>query len=301
MIVAALLAGAAAYVVSNLQQKVYEAQATLIVGQSLSAANPDYTQLLVAENLTATYTAVARTRPILEDVISELKLEVEPDALAGRVHVAAPQNSTLITITAQDTIPSRAAAIANAVADQLIAASPAIQGREAAFQRSIDDDLAATQDLIDATQARADKLIALDSRTATEESDLQALEGRLASLRSTYATLLSFSSGTATNLLTVIEPAEAPELPVPPRTLLNTLLAAALGLLAVVGVAFLMEQLDDSIKDSEAVQELTGLSTLGTIAQMKGARGRRELYRLATLLLSAIAGRRVLPHAAHEH
>ena len=78
MIVAAVLAGAAGFVVSNLQQKVYEARATLIVGQALSAANPDYSQLLVAQNLSATYAAVAETRPILESVIAELGLESSP-------------------------------------------------------------------------------------------------------------------------------------------------------------------------------------------------------------------------------
>ena len=69
MVLAAVLAGAAAFAVSSLQQKVYEARATLIVGQALSAANPDYTQLLVAQNLSATYVAVAKTRPNLEGVM----------------------------------------------------------------------------------------------------------------------------------------------------------------------------------------------------------------------------------------
>ena len=284
MVGAAVLSGAAAYVVSGLQPKVYEAKATLIVGQALSAANPDYTQLLVAETLTATYTSVARTRPILEHVISDLGLDVTPEDLAGRVQVAAPENSTLITITAQDTVPSTAAAIANAVATGLIDASPAIQGREAAFQKSIDDGLAATQDLIETTQTRVDALAVLETRTAAQETELQTLEGRLASLRSTYATLISFSSGAATNLLTIIEPAVAPTTNVLPRTLLNTLLASAFGMLAVFGLAFLTEQLDDSIRDPESVREHTGLSTLGTIAPMKGPRARGEIYRLATLL-----------------
>ena len=93
-------------------------------------------------------------------------------------------------------------------------------------------------------------------RTAQQEAELQALEGRLANLRSTYATLLSFSSGSATNLLTVLEPATAPTSPVAPRILFNTLLAAALGMLLVVGVAFVAEQLDDRIKDPDAVQDM---------------------------------------------
>ncbi len=87
MLVAAVVAGAAAFVVSNLQQKVYEAKATLIVGQALSAANPDYSQLLVAQNLSATYAAVAKTRPILESVIKDLGLETTPGELAKRVQV----------------------------------------------------------------------------------------------------------------------------------------------------------------------------------------------------------------------
>ena len=84
MLVAAVMAGAAAFVVSNLQQKVYEAKATLIVGQALSAANPDYTQLLVAQNLSSTYATVAKTRPILESVIKDLGLE----ASTGRAREA---------------------------------------------------------------------------------------------------------------------------------------------------------------------------------------------------------------------
>ena len=284
MVVAVLLSAAAAFVVSSLQQKVYEARTTLIVGQALSAANPDYSQLLVAQDLSATYAAIAKTRPILERLVANLKLEVTPEELASKVTVDAPGGSTLLFITAQDTVPSRAAAISDDLAKQLIAASPTIQGREAAFQKSIDEDLAATQDLIDASQARADALVALDERSAEQDAELQTLEARLTSLRATYATLLSFSSGTATNLLTVIEPAEAPTSPVLPRTLLNTLLAAALGLLVVIGIAFLKEQLDDSMKDPEAVEEVTGLSTLGTIAKMKEAGGRNEIYQLASLL-----------------
>ena len=196
----------------------------------------------------------------------------------------APRDSTFLNISAQDTDPARAAAIANGLAAQLIDASPSIQGREAAFQESIDEDLAATQALIERTQASADALIAVANPTAEQETELQALEGRLASLRSTYTTLLSFSSGSATNLLTVLDPAAPPTSPVSPRILFNTLLAAALGMLVVIGVAFVAEQLDDRIRDPDAVQEVAGLSTLGTIARMTSSRGRKEFYQLAGLL-----------------
>ena len=300
-LICAALAGVAGFLVSNLEQPVYEARTRLIVGQALSAANPDYSQLQVAQNLSATYAVVAKTGPILGAVGSKLSPPLSPGALASRVQVDAPRDSTFLNISAQDTDPARAAAIANGLAAQLIDASPTIQGREAAFQQSIDEDLAATQALIERTQTSADALVEVANPTVQQETELQALEGRLASLRSTYTTLLSFSSGSATNLLTVLDPAAPPTSPVSPRILFNTLLAAALGMLVVVGVAFVAEQLDDRIKDPDAVQDVAGLSTLGTIARMTSSRGRKEFYQLAGLLYPSLELRGGLPDAAHEY
>jgi len=284
LVACVLLAAGAAFLLTSLQQKVYEAKATLIVGQSLSAVNPDYNQLLVSQRLSTTYAVVATTRPILESVVAELGLDSSADELRGRVVADTPQNNTLLTITARDADPARAAAIANALADKLIAASPAIQGREIEFQTSIDADLKGTQDQITATQARAEALMGLAKRTAAQDAELATLEGRLVSLRSTYATLLSYSSGTGSNLLTVVEPAVAPTSPVSPRPLLYTLLAAVVGLLVCAAIVFVIEYLDDTIKSSSDVQEVLQLPTLGVVARMKGERGRSEIYRLVTLL-----------------
>jgi polysaccharide biosynthesis transport protein len=284
LVVSVVLAGGAAFVFSSLQQKVYEAKSTLIVGQSLSAVSPDYNQLLASQRLSTTYAAVATKRPILDTVIGQLRLDVTADELSKHVQANAPLDSTLLTIVAQDADPARAAAIANALAQQLIAASPAIQGRQAEFQASIDADLKATQDQISAIQAQVETLSGLPSRTAAQDAELATLEGRLVSLRSTYATLLSFSSSNASNLLTVVEPAVAPISPVSPRPLLNTLLAAIVGLLLGAAIVFVVEYLDDTIKNSDDVQAVVDLPTLGPIARMKGDKGRSEIYRLVALL-----------------
>ena len=284
LLVSVLLAAGVAFAVSSALPKTYEATARLNVGMSLSAVNPDYNQVLVSQSLSTTYATVATTRPILDAVITQLGLGVTSDDLLKRVRADAALGSTLLSITAQDGDATRAAAIANAMAAQLVAASPDIQGRQAAVEASIDSDLAATQDQITTTQSALDTLSGLTSLTPAQNADLATLEGRLTSLRATYATLLSFSSSNASNLLTVVEPAVAPSSPVSPRPLLNTLLAAILGLLVAAGVAFGAEYLDDAIKDADEVQEVTGLSTLGTIARMKGDRSRSEIYRLVSLL-----------------
>ena len=284
MVVATIASGGIAFVVSRAEPKVYEARVALSVGQALSASNPDLTQMLVAQNLTSTYATVAKTRQNLQAVIAQLGLDDTPEELSDRVQVDTPSASTLLSITAQDGSPEQAAAIANAMADRLIAVSPAIQGREAQFQDSIDKDLQATQDQIGSTQDRVDELDGLQTRTPSQEAELSTLEGRLATLRSTYVTLLSYSSANATNLVTVIDPAVPPTSPVLPRVALNTILAALFGLLAVIAIAVIAEQLDDSIKDPDEISRLTSLNTLGAIPQMKTSRGRSEIYQLASVL-----------------
>jgi len=284
LIASVVLAGGIAYLITSQLPKVYEAKATIVVGQSLSGLNPDYNQLLASQRLSTTYATVATTRSILEKVISQLGLEMSVDELRGSVVADIPQSDTLLRITARDSDPSRAAAIANSVTDQLIAASPSIQGHQLDVQASIEADLKATQEQISTTQRQVEALTAIAERTALQEGQLQTLEGRLVTLRSTYAGLLSYSSGNASNQLTVLDRAVASNVPVAPRPLLYTVIAAILGLLLVGGILFLRGYLDDSIKTAEDIQLSVGLPTLGSVVRMKGDRGRKEMYRLVTLL-----------------
>jgi succinoglycan biosynthesis transport protein ExoP len=284
VVASVILAAGAAFVASSLQEKVYEAKTTLIVGQALSGVNPDYSQLLASQRLSTTFAAVARTRPNAAVVIKDLGLDQTPDDLLERVVVEAPTDSTLITISAQDSDPTLAAAIANGLAEQLIAVSPALGGRQTDLQESIDADLEATQTQIDSTQTRIEVLNGLTERTPEQEAELSTLSGRLITLRSTYATLLSYSSGNASNLITVVEPAVPPVAPVSPRPLLNTLLAAVLGLLVAVGIAWVVHRLNDAVGDADDIQDATGLSTLGAIVRMRRDGERSEIYQLAALL-----------------
>ena len=284
LIAGVVLSALAAFGLSSIQQRIYEAKATLIVGQALQVLNPDVNQLNVSTRLSTTYAAVATKRPALEAVISELHLDQTPEQLAKHVFADAPTDSTLLTITADDPDPATAAAIANSLAELLIDSSPAIQGVQSDLQASIQAQLKATLDQIEATQAEVERLGALKSPTQGDLTTLEGLQGRLVTLRSTYASLLSASAQSASNLLTVVEPAIAADTPVSPRTLLNTLLAAVVGLLLALAVAAIVEYLDDRVKNADMVQDVARLSTLGSIARMNIGRGRQEFYRLATLI-----------------
>lgn len=285
IIVVVVVAAVAAFGYSNVQPKVYEADATLVVGQSLSAVSPDYTTLLASQSLSTTYATVATTRPQLQQVIDSLKLSTNPTDLAKRVSASAAIDSTLITITADDSDPAQAASIANALAAALIAVSPSVQGRETDVQKFVDADLQTTQAAIVAAQTEANGLNGLSARTPAQDARLAVLQADLTSLQSTYATLLGFSSAGSANLVTVIQPAVAPASPISPRPLLNVLIAVLLSLLLVAAVIMLLAYLDDRVQTPEAAEELTGLPTLGTVLTMTGKDGdRSEIYRLATLV-----------------
>jgi capsular exopolysaccharide synthesis family protein len=280
-----VLAGGAAYFVSINLPKVYEGNVTLIVGQGIEAANPDLNQLLASQRLSQTYAELATTSPLLQQVISKNGLGITPEEFRKRIDATAPRDSTLVHLTVRDEDPNRAAALANSLAAAMVAASPAIAGRDSQTQHFIDTDLAAIQADIQETQGEIQRLTALPYRSAGDDQELQTLQARIVILRQTYATMLGFSSNSGANLLTVVDPASPPETAASPRVLLNTIIAAVVGLLLALGIAFLLESLDDTVKSPDDVEAVAGLPTLGTITKMKGVgTGRKEFYQLATLL-----------------
>ena len=63
----------------------------------------------------------------------------------------------------------------------------------------------------------------------------------------------------------VIDVAKIPEKPVKPRPLLNTAIAGVLGVMLGIGVVFLVEYLDNTIKTPEDIERYVGLPVLGII------------------------------------
>lgn len=285
LLIAGVVVGAgSAFLVSNALPRTYEATTTLIVGQSLSAANPEYNDVLTSQRLSQTYSRLATTRPLLDRVIGKLGLATTAEELSATVRAQATRDSTLIEIVATDRDPTQAAAIANALSEELLSASPAIQGRQLGVQRYIDDELAALQSQMETAQAEIARLAGVADRTAEQNRDLEAAQLRLLTSRSTYTTLLSFSSTSSPNLLTVVEPAIPALEPATPRVLLNTLLAAIVGLMISLAIVFVVEHLDDSIKSVDDVEAIVGLPTLGGIPRMRRDDTGNPIYRLATLL-----------------
>ena len=77
----------------------------------------------------------------------------------------------------------------------------------------------------------------------------------------------------------IIDPAIAPKYPVKPRKKLNLILGMLVGLGLGVGIAFVMEYLDNSIQTMEDVEDL-GLSIMATIPFIKPEEGNGMLSRV---------------------
>jgi len=67
----------------------------------------------------------------------------------------------------------------------------------------------------------------------------------------------------------LVDLAVEPGSPISPRVHVNVALALVLGLVATVGLTFLLEYLDRSIKDPDEISRLLDLPTLGVIPQME--------------------------------
>jgi polysaccharide biosynthesis transport protein len=276
------LAVIVALVVSLALPKSYESRVTLVVGQSLTSVNPEYNQLLASQRLSQTYAALATTRSILERVIRDLGLDMDHRTLESRTTVDLPKDSTLLSITVLDGDPGRAADIANAIAEELIAISPTVQGQRPDASAG-DAERRALQARIQGLQAQIDVLDRNPARTPAEQAELERLQASIVTLWSSYWTLLGDGSNPAANYLAVVDPAFAPDDPASPRIVLNVLLAAIIGLLAALAQVFALERLDEKIRSAEHVAEATGASTLSAIPRRPGEDFRNPLYSMVTL------------------
>ena len=270
IVLGTLVAGVTAFVVSRRMTPVYEASVTLLIQQ---ANNPSltYSDILGSERLARTYAELLKKQMILEAAAGRLGLEeIDEDD----VSVQSVRDTQLIELKVEHISRQLAVEIANTIPAVFIERNEAMQlSRFSESKESLASELSRLQADIQAAEARIEAIG--EPATAEEEAELARLQMGLTQYRSSYATLLASYEATrvaeasAIDNVVVVQEATLPEEPVRPRTMLNTLLAAVVGAMLAVGTVFLIEYLDDTLKSSEDVTRVLGLSTLGAIAHMR--------------------------------
>jgi len=272
IILGTVLAAGTAYVVNKLTTPVYRATTTLVINQS-SSYTPvtDYTSLLTSQQLAKTYVELIKKTPTLSAVIANLKLDLTPPQLLGKLTVSAVANTTLLTISVDDENPKNAQALADEIARVFVS-----QIRDAQHERfgSSEDNLSQAMKQLQDNIATTQKSLS-DARAAAtvNSAEIARLDSTVVQYQTSYSNLLkSYEDLRATEArmadsLYVAEPADLPKSPIRPQTFTNTLLAAVVGAMLAVGVVFLIEYLDDTVKSHDDIEAL-GASSVGTVGRI---------------------------------
>ncbi|MDI6902028.1 MAG: polysaccharide biosynthesis tyrosine autokinase [Anaerosomatales bacterium] len=277
-----------AVVVSLVQPPVYEGTAKVLIAEKDTGAallGTVFSEFSQPERGLQTQVQLMQMRPIYEDTIRTLGLGITPDALAGKVEVAAVGQTNVVEITARDTDPALAAQIANTVAGEFVQWSrdykrESIQAAITEVESRLSEaesDILELADRIDAS-GRTDQL---DAELAIATGSYTELAAQLEQLKINE----QLERGTGA----VVSPAVQAEDPVEPSPARNGALGLAVGLVFGLGMAFLYEYLDNTIKSSDEAEKLLDAPVLGLIPAEKFEKGEKRRVTLLTHPTSAAA------------
>ena len=263
-----------ALLVSYLQTPRYAATAKLLLKQRSADS--------LFESNNQTYVDPARSVDTEIEVIKTepvRKLVRQRIGTSPSVQVRSVGETDLVTIRAESTDPKRPAVVANAYAtayidfrrkqafDELSSASEEVQTKITEIQAQIDSlgsTLATLPTCVDpratpeACNQRATAEATVNQRRTTLISQLGLFQQRLDQLQ--------VDSALARGGAQLVTPASTPVEPFAPKPMRNAVLAVVLGLMLGVGLAFLVDHLDDSIKGKEDFERaVPGVDVLGLI------------------------------------
>ncbi len=272
LLVASVTAGVIGYFLVEQLPFVYRTQTTLMVGRAIDNPNPSSNELGLTQQLANTYADIAQRNVVKQGVMQTLGLTWLPD-----YSVRVIPNTQLIEITVVDTNPVRAQAVANELANQLIlqtptGANPFQEQRQTFINQQLvelESDIQATKEEIERQQTQLAEMFSA-RQIADTQANIQALQSKLRALQANYAALLANTDKGAINTISVIEEANLPRRPVGPNRTAAIILATLVGFFLATGVAYLLDYLDDSIKNPEEVREVLGMTTLGVIPLVNG-------------------------------
>lgn len=251
MVISIILASASAYLYWKDQPPVYQARVALIIGNSAQSINPNEHQLGIERTLATFYAEMTKRQPITQAVIQRLGLNMQPEKLADAIYPNVIADAQILEIYVYDTDPRRAALLATAFAEELIAQSPSSRlqqsGQEEFVQGQIKDLQLKMSAVDDQLRALRDELPLLVSASdlAEAQAKISELESVHTGYLDTYRNLLEILSGQDVNSLSIIEPATIPTNSVSTSLITTLLIAIAGGLVLSIGAILVLEFSDD--------------------------------------------------------
>ncbi len=109
----------------------YESTTKMYIINRQSNETLTYTDLQTGTQLTKDYQELVTSRPVLEEVRSELSLDIDNDELKEKINVDVPTDTRIVTITVEDSSPEMARAIADSIRNSASAHISAVMNTEA--------------------------------------------------------------------------------------------------------------------------------------------------------------------------
>lgn len=299
---AAVIVFVTAALITFTTKPVYQASALLVIekerggvvqnGSMVENSNDDYYQ---------TQYKLLQSRSLLQRVYTDLKLSETSEfadprgmvKLQKAVTISPVQRSRLVYVRVDSHDAMLAAAIANRLS-------------EAFVEQNLANQLFISKEVLQALQAKGGDSNAADLPAVVNSPLIQSLKGEYAKLQSSYAELYSrytekhptvirvkssmvaldsqIRSETARivasmktelsgqlkgNNVRIIDTALVPESPIKPKKSTNLLLGLLGGLSLGLGLAFLIEMLDQSVRTQEDIENKLGQPFLGVLPQTR--------------------------------
>jgi capsular exopolysaccharide synthesis family protein len=268
-----------------IQKPIYSATTSVLLQTRVSERifQPSQQQ----QNATPDTTRVATEIEVMQS-LSVQKAAAEVLGRSPKVDISARGGTDVVGISAQDPDPKEAARVAQTYAEtyvkvrrdqtvqDLLDASTTIQQQVDKLKAQVADLDRPVSDLnsqIAAAQNPDDRARLSQQRDQLQQqnaSQIQAVQARITTYTAQLDNLQVAGNLTQTGGAQIVSSAQVPTSPVSPTPLRNALIALFVGALFGIGLAFLREYLDDTIKSKDDVDvALGGLSVLTIVPRVE--------------------------------
>ena len=275
-VTAALIVGGGGYLFSLRTPPVYQTSTRVLVSSAQPAGPTSYDDTLASANLANTYRELVHDPFILRQTIDSLRLRLTPSRLDQKIDAQIVRDTPLLEITAQDGSPTRAAAIADTLAQVLATYANHLQTQsaQAAQQQAAQQINALRKTLADAT-AQLDRLRPIPFPDAATTARVRQLQDDVTGYQNTLTGLINaqqqITLGQARMAppLTALGPASVPTTPVQPQLLRTLALAGLIGFLLAFGGALLLDLGDDRVREPADIESFLGAPPLAVVGLVR--------------------------------